>query len=488
MKRFSAQSTEKAVRLHLALLIALTLAGASCVSEPAPVQPATTTPVTAEPVTTGPAQPQALEADEKPEVAAMMRQAPKSALPVTRLAEPALPAAKTVQKPEGIPTDITVLSVAPAVAFAPVVLPEPAALPAKPAPVTVPAAAAKPATTTPAPAATKPAATKPAATTSTPKPAAAVVPAPAAASADTSASAATTPKVELPAAPTSSARSVAAAASLPTAETRISTVRGERFELRFPGTGWVYLGDEGGQEGLKYETRRFEEYLLRFQRQNPVDQSTEISLVRVVVSEKAASTTQAPATPAPASTAATGATTAGTSGTATDAATTVASTAGTSGTATDAATTATSTAAATPVGTTAGTTAGTSTGTSSVDSSSTGAATAGASTTGTAAPGVSAASLTDPAALIKLARDELGAKRVQTAIEALDRYLSLYPYGTDELFYLYALAYEQDTPFRNIKKAYENYKRVRDEYPRSARWQAADERVSYLERHYFGLR
>jgi len=487
LKRFSAQSTEKAVRLHLALLIALTLAGASCVSEPAPVQPATTTPVTAEPVKPGPAQPQALEADEKPEVAAMMRQAPKSALPVTRLAEPALPAAKTLQKPEGIPTDITVLSVAPAVAFAPVVLPEPAALPAKPAPATAPAATAKPATTTPAPAATKPAATKPAATTSTPKPAAAVVPAPAAASADTSASAATTPKVELPAAPTSSARSVAAAASLPTAETRISTVRGERFELRFPGTGWVYLGDEGGQEGLKYETRRFEdtqavytmnpeatgEYLLRFQRQNPVDQSTEISLVRVVVSEKAASTTQAPATPAPASTAATGATTAASTG---------ATASGTT------APTGAATAAATPVGTTAGTTAGTSTGTSSVDSSSTGAATAGASTTGTAAPGVSAASLTDPAALIKLARDELGAKRVQTAIEALDRYLSLYPYGTDELFYLYALAYEQDTPFRNIKKAYENYKRVRDEYPRSARWQAADERVSYLERHYFGLR
>ncbi len=96
--------------------------------------------------------------------------------------------------------------------------------------------------------------------------------------------------------------------------------------------------------------------------------------------------------------------------------------------------------------------------------------------------------MTDPVALIKLARDELGAKRVQNSLEALDRYLSLYPYGTDELFYLYGLAYEQDTPFRNIKKAYENYRRVRDEYPRSARWQEAADRVSYLERHYFGLR
>ncbi|HPE88659.1 MAG TPA: tetratricopeptide repeat protein, partial [Spirochaetales bacterium] len=98
------------------------------------------------------------------------------------------------------------------------------------------------------------------------------------------------------------------------------------------------------------------------------------------------------------------------------------------------------------------------------------------------------AALTDPEALLRLARDELDAKRVQSAIEALDRYLSLYPYGGDEAYYLYALACEQDTPFRDIKRSYEYYKRVRDQYPRSPRWKAAAERVAYLERHYFGLR
>lgn len=94
----------------------------------------------------------------------------------------------------------------------------------------------------------------------------------------------------------------------------------------------------------------------------------------------------------------------------------------------------------------------------------------------------------DPSALIKLARDELSAKRVQSSIEALDRYRSLYNNPSDELFYLYGLAYEQDTPFKDIKKAYENYRRVRDEYPRSSFWRQAAERVAYLERHFPGLR
>jgi outer membrane protein assembly factor BamD (BamD/ComL family) len=99
-----------------------------------------------------------------------------------------------------------------------------------------------------------------------------------------------------------------------------------------------------------------------------------------------------------------------------------------------------------------------------------------------------AAALTDPAALIKLARDELSAKRVSAALETLDRYRSLYPYVGDEVFYLYALAYEQDTPLRDIKKAYENYRRVRDEFPRSQFWRQSADRVAYLERHYPGLR
>jgi len=491
LKRFSAQWTEKPVRLHLALLLSLAFITISCVSEPQ-------------------ANPESSSAETRPEVVALTRQAPEPAELDPALPDALPPAAAssvTIAPAASAPTDITVLSVAPAVAFAPFTLPEPAAAPAatKPA-ATVAPAAVKPATTT-APAATKPAAapapaaakpattTAPAATSTKPAAAAAATPATAA---DTAAAAASVakPQIELPAAPASSARSVVAAATTPTAETRISTVRGERFELRFPGTGWVYLGDESGQEGLKYETRRFEdtqavftmnpeavgEYLLRFHRQNPVDQSTEVSLVRVVVSDKAAPVASAASATAAATTTADPAKPAGTSGT--SAAAPASSTTATPQTALAGSATGTTASAAT-AGTPAATGATAATGTAAPT------ATTPASDTATASAvplPVAASTLTDPVALIKLARDELGAKRVQNSLEALDRYLSLYPYGTDELFYLYGLAYEQDTPFRNIKKAYENYRRVRDEYPRSARWQEAADRVSYLERHYFGLR
>ncbi len=188
------------------------------------------------------------------------------------------------------------------------------------------------------------------------------------------------------------------------------------------------------------------EYLLRFQRQNPVDQATELSLVRVVVAERASFSTTSAATAAALPTAALP-----TAAFVADSAASAASLPAASLPA--AATTSLPTAAA-----------------------------------AVSVAAASAAALVDPASLIKLAKAELEAKRIQTAIEALDRYLTLYPYGNDELFYLYGLASEQDTPFRNIRKAWEFYKRVKDEYPRSAWWAAASERIAYLERHYFGLR
>jgi len=462
-----------AVRIRAASLLVLALAVVSCVSEP----PAT--PV-ASPSATPAATAESPVSREVPRIISSMRvEAPAGRAVDVSLAEPEVPTRPAPVATPSIPTEITVLSLMPVQsgsgAFQALVpLPEPAApvatvsapIAATPPPAAVPAsvlpepaAAAKPAATataakpaTPAPVA---AATKPAVPAATPKPAADPEPA---APATPVVPATPLPATPLPATPPSSARSVDPVQAV--AETRIETVRGQRFELRFPGTGWIYLGDEEGKEGLRYETRRFEdtqavfamnpedagEYLLRFQRQNPVDRSTEVSLVRVAVLEKAAAaqasipaTASASATPVPPPAGAVPASTA------TAAATTPAP--------------------VTPVP----------------------AAAAGMAATGQAIVAGTAA-LDDPEAIITLARAELDAKRVQSAIDALDRYLALYPYGSDELFFLYGLAYEQDTPFRNIRKSWEAYKRVRDEYPRSARWSAAAERVSYLERHFFGLR
>jgi hypothetical protein len=454
LKRFSAPSINRIVLSYVSwlpiscLVLAIALAQTSCASDPEPA------PTLAD--TVAPAIPEVADVVES-----MRRNSPGEVPVSVPLAEPAVPepmtAAVSPPSPETGSTDITVLSVAPAMDFDTVHLPEPVppapavASVAKPAPAVPPAAKPVPAPIKPAPATI--AAPKPAAVAPKPEGSEPEVPAPLQAIEPK-------PAIALPPTPASSARSVVAAAERPVAETRIETTKGERFELRFPGTGWVFLGDEDGKDGLRYETRRFEEnqavfaldpesvgeYLLRFQRQNPVDRATETSFVRVVVTEKPS----APASPKAAATAST--------------ATVPPAPASAAAPAPETAPSAPSAAQPAP------------------------ASPVPAQPAQPAAAVSAAAGISDPAALIRLAKAELEAKRVQSAIEALDRYLSLYPYGNDEVFYLYGLACEQDTPFRNVKKAYEYYKRVRDEYPRSARWREASERVAYLERHYFGLR
>lgn len=468
MNRFLKRSTDKPQRLliwHM-LVACWLMVSLSCVSQPKPA---------GEPPAAATA---AAPAAAAPDAIALFRAVPATGSPKTPLAEPDVrpPLPATPVSPAKAAVDITVLSSSPVVTFAPVRLPEPAApapvVPARtPAPVAAkPAAPAASAIAAPAAPAAKPGAaasggTAPGTATQA-KPAAAAATAQTQAQSPTQAPAPARPEpsqpTALPATPASSAR--VESASRPVAETKLETARGERFELRFPGSGWIYLGDELGREGLRYETRRFEdnaaifamnpeqtgEYLLRFQRQNPVDRSTEVSLVRVTVADKPAPAaavqpgSAAAAQPAPAA-AASASDSYATPGPAptTPALPSVAP-------------------AAQP--------------------------SAQAATQPAPAPAIDVSSMTDPAELMKRARDELDAKRTQSALDALDRYLALYPYGSDEVYFLYGLAYEQDTPFRNIRKSYDAYRRVRDEYPRSARWKDAADRIAYLERHYLGLR
>ena len=471
-----ALSTETPKRLPAAALVIaaiVAMLAAGCVSEPEPAagQDPAAAASGASAATTSAAE------VLKPAVNAGFKKAPVESAVRAVLAEPVAPQARSAAS---IPTDITVLSSLAPVAADPEPLPGPGIqpaqapesrtpaaapvskmLPAVPAPVpkpsppvaakSPPAAVPKPLTAPKSTAAKTPAAKTPAAVA----PAEEAKPAPEARA----------PSPALPATPTSSARSVDAAAPSPVAETRLETARGARFELRFPGTGWIYLGDEEGREGIRYETRRYEdnaavfamnpettgEYLLRFQRQNPVSRAIEVSLVRVQVMEAAALSGAAPElasqtapgtakAPAPASTAAPTAVIASPSP------------------------------AAAPVPPTPATPAST-------------------TSASPAAPPVLPADMpSDPAALLTLARNELDGKRVQSAIAVLDRYQGLFPHGSDEVLYLYAVSYEQDTPFKNVRKAYEYYKRIRDEYPRSLRWREAADRMAYLERHFFGLR
>ncbi len=387
---------------------------------------------------------------------------PSIVLPLT---EPGLPQNETAgsrASDTGAPRDITVLA-----PFIPVpgVLPgsmdEPAPPPPK-IPVAKTSAAPNPSVAT-ATAPAKPAAQDAAKTE--PKPASG-----AASSAASLSSPAAGQAFSLPSAPASSARSVEAAQA-PVAEILVDALRGERFELRFRGSGWTFLGDEDGKEDIRFETRRFEDgevvfalkpekaddYLLRFHRQDPVSGERQVSLVRVKARERTASAV-------PAGNAA-GPVTAATPGTA-----------GTSGTA--------------AAGSAAETRDGTLPAARPESQALTPPAAQAASQEQAAGQATANAlsALVDPAELLRYASEELGAKRIRQALDALDRYVEFYRSGSDELYYLYGLAYEQDTPYRDIKQSYAYYKRVRDEYPRSLRWKAAAERVAFMERHYYGLR
>lgn len=419
-------------------MISVAALASSCVSSPAPeAEPDVKPAVIGGYRLTAPAQTEAgaaLAAPEPPRAA-------EAVAPPTRSASPAGPEADDSPR-----VDVTVLSRIPEAASSSPrgsmdepVPPPAAARAAPPAPAPAPApqratpaapATAAPRAASPAPAAPSPAAAVPA--PATPAPAAQATPAPAA----------------IPGPPASTQRSVQPVG--PAAPDRlVEATRNQRFEIRLLGSGWTYLGDEDGKDGLRFETRRFEgneavftlrpersdDYLLRFQRNDPVSGERETILAKVSVRDAGQAPSQAQAASQPALP------------------------------------------AAAPPPEAAG-----------APSEAPAVRAPAPAAPAQAAPASALASIQEPEALLAFARSELDARRVRSALDALDRYVELFRRGSDELFYLYGLAYEQDTPFRDIRKAHENYKRVRDEYPRSPRWRAAAERVVYLERHFYGLR
>jgi len=82
----------------------------------------------------------------------------------------------------------------------------------------------------------------------------------------------------------------------------------------------------------------------------------------------------------------------------------------------------------------------------------------------------------------------MAAGRLENARRSLERLVSLYPNSGDEPWYLLGRVYEEPGPLRDIRKAHAAYKRVRDEFPESAWWQDAADRVAAIERRYFDIR
>lgn len=430
--------------------------------------------------------------EPKPAPGAVSRLPPPQAAPAASAAIPAPassaaampsgsgaspPSPGSLPAPEPVPSASTTGKTLPPVPAAPQA---PAASAAVPAPVSKPPEPGKPPAgdSPPKAAESKAAPAKPPASPAKP---------PADAAARAPAAPETPPKPALVPSPGSSTRTSPESVQAPGRTEE--AVRGSPLELPFRGSGWIYLGETGGRDGLRYESRKFDgtqaiflftaerpgEYQLRFQRQDALTGEPENLIVKVLVREpEPGSAAGVPSRPASGSSApaasALGAAVAGQP---------AAAAAGAAPT------------GAAPPGATAP-----SQPSSAAEGNPPSAAAASAAPPGAAGepsrPPAAASAPRDlpasPEELLRLAREDLAASRIAGVLEVLDRYMQLFPFGSDEAHYLYAKAYEQNTPYRDIKKAYANYRKVRDEWPRSPFWRESAERVTYIERHYFDIR
>ncbi len=338
--------------------------------------------------------------------------------------------------------------------------------------------------------------------------------------------------------------------------------RGDRFEIRVSGSGWTYLGESAGQEGIAYEHRRFQDgdaifalsaeragdYLLDFRRLDPLLGVPESKAARIVVTDAAVPlgaplsglgtgiigsvTGSRVSSPSPVAASASsvppmasGAPAAGAGSVpplppSASSASSV-PVAATPGSAPTAGVSSVPSAVVPPPALSPSSAAPAASGSVPPAASSVPIAvsptvpvapaassvpiavspstvtTGSFAATAPASPVAASVSAT-PAAispasdsyadLLRFSRDEMAAGRFENARRNLERLVSLYPNSGDEPWYLLGRVYEEPGPLRDIRKAHAAYKRVRDEFPESAWWQDASDRVAAIERRYFDIR
>ena len=294
-------------------------------------------------------------------------------------------------------------------------------------------------------------------------------------------------------------------ANLPYSRTVRARV-GQYIEIPFRGGGWVYLGEFGSRRGVSYDSRRMDpegmsfifradaegSYSLRFNRHDFVRDIILNDYVKVIVENPPPATGSSWSNPQmgpdrvyavprwPLATEPEGRTTPEGSGSV-------------GSTPADAiANQQTPQIAAAP-----GSPAGTTTVPGSVQDTSTGGNAQGSSVPGgTAADTAAAQTAAANAAAdipqiddwLKKAREEYDAGRIKNALDCLDRFMVLYPAGSDEAFWLYGQSLEANNEAtRDIRLSLDYYRRLTREFPQSNRYGEARQRIAYLERFYFNI-
>ncbi|MCL2804368.1 MAG: hypothetical protein FWD26_00310 [Treponema sp.] len=92
-----------------------------------------------------------------------------------------------------------------------------------------------------------------------------------------------------------------------------------------------------------------------------------------------------------------------------------------------------------------------------------------------------------PDLLLQRAKQTFDDGNTAAAISLLDQYMTHFPGGSDEVYWLYGQFYEANTPSRNILLSLEYYRRLANEFPQSSRLTDARRRIAYLERFYINI-
>ncbi|MCL2558624.1 MAG: tetratricopeptide repeat protein, partial [Treponema sp.] len=93
-----------------------------------------------------------------------------------------------------------------------------------------------------------------------------------------------------------------------------------------------------------------------------------------------------------------------------------------------------------------------------------------------------------PYELLRMARAEFEAGRMEDAITLLSLFAELYPSGSDEAWWLFGQSLEADSPSRDTLRALSYYRRLVSEFPQSGHLTAARGRISFIERFFLNIR
>ena len=90
--------------------------------------------------------------------------------------------------------------------------------------------------------------------------------------------------------------------------------------------------------------------------------------------------------------------------------------------------------------------------------------------------------------ILELAKKAYNDKKYEESLSYLEEFFKKSSARTDEGLFLQAKLYESSSQVRNIKKALDSYETIVNNYPESRHWNESYERMTYLKRFYFSIR